>query len=135
MHGPSSSASAAFLSRFEGSLLSRLADQWLLWLRESPIVEGDLRQSFSVSQFSQHVSPALGIVLLSANDIVRFVANDVVHRGRLRRRMVRSAVHAGLPRRDARRVVRIFTNAYDDATRYSTDAEHQRRAVRSALGL
>jgi hypothetical protein len=128
--GPSSSASAAFLSRLEGSLLSRLADEWLAWLREPPLMEIDFRQSAM-----PNVAPIVGIVLLSANDLARFLANDVVHNIRLRRRMVRSAMVAGLPRSDARRFVGIFNAAYEDATRFSTDVEHQRRAVRSALGL
>lgn len=111
-------------------MLSRLADEWLALLRAPPLVQSDLRHSNATD-----VYPALGIILLGANDLVRFFANDLVHRGRLRRRMVRSAIDAGLPRGDARRFVGIFEDAYADATRFSTDVDHQRRAVRSALGL
>ena len=129
--GPSSSASAAFLSTLEGALVSLLVEEWLAWLRAPQLIEANVRASPQTGQ----LNPGVGILVLFTNDLVRFIGNDVIHRSRLRSRMRRSAIDAGIPAGTARRFVRIFDAAYAEATRFSTDVDHQRTAVRRALGL
>lgn len=128
---PNTPAAAAFLRANDQGAIARLVDDWLVQARGPGLVEMDLRRSNP--DFDK--SPGAGIVLFAANDLLRFFANDLVHRALIRRRMKASARDVGLSSGDARRLVDSFLEAYDAAARFSSGYEHQRAMIARDLGL